>query len=104
MRGGLNGTSFQSGMSFTPTDGDGFYEFKAWARDAANNTELPSVLPEAIAGLDTTNPTGSIVINGGDEFTINSNVTLDLTYVDQTSGVAMVRFGEDTIGGDEPWE
>ncbi|UCC93547.1 MAG: Ig-like domain-containing protein, partial [Thermoplasmata archaeon] len=104
VREGLNGTSTQGSMSFTPTDGDGFYEFKAWARDAANNTEPPTTLPEAMGGIDTADPTGSIVINGGDEFTTNSTVSLALTFDDTTSGVAKVRFADEAIGGDEPWE
>ncbi|MCK4970727.1 MAG: hypothetical protein KAS77_09375, partial [Thermoplasmata archaeon] len=91
-------------VPFTPSDGDGFYEFKAYAIDLVGKSEDPSIEPESMAGLDTTDPTGSIVINGGDEYTGNSTVTLTLTYGDATSGVAGVRFAEEAVGGDEPWD
>jgi hypothetical protein len=41
---------------------------------------------------DTTPPTGSIVINGGDEFTRREGVTLTLTASDPESGVTSMRF------------
>jgi hypothetical protein len=91
-------------VSFRPTDGDGYYEFKAYARDTSGKSEAPSNDPEAMAGYDTLAPTGSISINEGDEYTGDPNVTLHLVYEDSTSGVDKVRFGEETVGGDEPWE
>ncbi|MFX0005997.1 MAG: hypothetical protein ACFFAV_04620 [Candidatus Hermodarchaeota archaeon] len=48
-------------------------------------------------GLDTVNPTGSIVINGGDGWTKSSSVSLTLTYDDITSGVVEVRYSNDAI-------
>ena len=43
--------------------------------------------------LDTTAPTGSIIINGGAAITTTTSVTLTLTYNDATSGVYQVRYG-----------
>jgi hypothetical protein len=55
--------------------------------------------------VDTVAPTGSIVINDGDDITDDPEATLTLTYSDETSGVSQVRFsGDEFIGGDEPWE
>jgi hypothetical protein len=91
-------------LSFSPGDGDGHYQFKAYARDLTGKQEPASMEPEAMNGWDTVNPRGSVVIEGGAAYTNSTSVTLDLTSSDATSGVAKVRFGEDTIGGDEPWE
>jgi hypothetical protein len=54
--------------------------------------------------LDTTRPTGSIVINSGNPtYTTSTSVTLYLTYSDATSGVYQVRYGN---WGESwtPWE
>ncbi|NVM46829.1 MAG: hypothetical protein HWN79_18130, partial [Candidatus Lokiarchaeota archaeon] len=45
--------------------------------------------------LDTTDPTGSIIINDGDAWTTSTSVSLTLTYNDATSGVDQVRFSND---------
>jgi hypothetical protein len=54
--------------------------------------------------LDTTYPTGSIIINNGNPtYTTTTSVTLYLTYNDTTSGVYQVRYGN--AGGTwEAWE
>ncbi len=54
--------------------------------------------------LDTTPPTGSTVINGGDEWTTSTSVTLSLTYSDTKSGVYQVRYSNDGVWDTEPWE
>ncbi|MHA2185536.1 MAG: hypothetical protein ACXAAI_11100, partial [Promethearchaeota archaeon] len=48
-------------------------------------------------GLDTTNPTGSIIINGGDAWTTSIIISLALTYSDATSSVAEVRYSNDGV-------
>jgi hypothetical protein len=45
--------------------------------------------------LDTTDPTGSIIINSDDPWTTSTSVTLTLTYNDATSGVDKVRYSND---------
>jgi hypothetical protein len=54
--------------------------------------------------LDTTPPTGSIIINGGDATTTSTSATLSLTYDDATSGVDKVRYTNNDVWGSEPWE
>jgi len=53
--------------------------------------------------LDTEPPTGSVLINGGDEYSNSSTVHLALDAVDATSGVVQMRFSwNGTWWG--PWE
>jgi hypothetical protein len=55
--------------------------------------------------LDTTPPTGSIVVGSGNpSYTLRTSVTLYLTYLDATSGVYQVRYSNDGIWDTEPWE
>jgi hypothetical protein len=54
--------------------------------------------------IDTTPPSGSITINGGDYFTNSASVTLTLTYDDATSGVDQVRYSNDGVWDTESWE
>ncbi|HRZ83078.1 MAG TPA: formylglycine-generating enzyme family protein [Candidatus Hydrogenedentes bacterium] len=44
---------------------------------------------------DTTPPTGSILVNGGDAFTSTREVTLGLAWADSGTGVARMRFSDD---------
>ncbi|NVM38140.1 MAG: right-handed parallel beta-helix repeat-containing protein, partial [Candidatus Lokiarchaeota archaeon] len=53
--------------------------------------------------IDTTDPTGSIIINSGDTWTNSTSVTLSLTYGDALSGVLEVRYSNDGSTWD-PWE
>ena len=46
--------------------------------------------------LDTTPPTGSIIINGGAAYTTDPNVTLTLSVTDADSGVSQMRFSNDS--------
>ncbi|MDD5687701.1 MAG: T9SS type A sorting domain-containing protein [Elusimicrobia bacterium] len=68
-----------------------------------NGQGLETLANDTIS-LDTSLPAGSIVINSGNpEYTNSINVTLCLTYSDNSSGVDMVRYGN---SGDfwTPWE
>ncbi|MFX1242830.1 MAG: right-handed parallel beta-helix repeat-containing protein, partial [Promethearchaeota archaeon] len=53
--------------------------------------------------LDTTGPTGSIIINDGDIWTNSTSIILSLFYDDITSGVDQVRYSNDSISW-SPWE
>lgn len=88
---------------------------KAWALDAGdggktvyyqvkNTAGLESSTYFDDIGLDMTAPTGSIAINSGDAWTISTTVTLALTYSDDTSGVAEVRYSNDGVWDTESWE
>lgn len=55
--------------------------------------------------LDTTPPSGSIVINSGNPpYVKSTSVTLYLTCIDYTSGVDKVRYSNDGLWDTEPWE
>jgi hypothetical protein len=69
-------------FSFQAADGEGFYEFKAYARDIAGKAEAPSIDPEAEAAMDRTPPVASVLINDGDDYALNSSVILDINYSD----------------------
>lgn len=101
--GALTGTSASGTFPFTPTS-DGHYEFHCMAGDAAGNMETVPVVAEALAGADTAPPTGTILINDGDEWTTSESVTLTLTYSDATSGVSDIRFSNDGTWDTELWE
>lgn len=58
---------------------------------------------DVYAKKDKTPPTGSIVINNGEESTGSISVSLSLTAYDPESGVNEVRFSNNG-GWDKPWE
>jgi hypothetical protein len=96
---------FASGtFPFTCPSGEGIYEFYSIAEDTSNNTELPPIAPDTAAGLDLTEPSGSISINSDDEWATSDSVNLSLTYSDGLSGVARARYSNDGIWDTEPWE
>ena len=86
--------------SWNLTAGDGtktvYYQIKDNA-GLTSSTYLDTII------LSTTPPTGSIVVNGGDAYTISNSVTLSLTYTDPFSGVYQVRFSNDGIWDTEDW-
>jgi hypothetical protein len=53
---------------------------------------------------DITSPTGTVVINGGDPFTTNANVTLTLAATDNSGSVAAMRFSNNGGGNWSSWE
>jgi hypothetical protein len=77
--------------SFTLSEGDGLKTVYAWVIDRAGNISSPR---SASITLDTTPPTGFIVINNGDNYTNNSTVILALTY---DSDVIQVRYSNDNL-------
>jgi hypothetical protein len=83
--------------------GDGNKDVDVQFMDSAGNTSPEWSIYDTIV-LDTTPPTGSIVINDGASTTTSVSVTLSLTYGDATSGVSQVRYSNDGIWDTEPWE
>lgn len=73
-----------------------------WSVDNAGNVESSNILTEI--KLDKTAPVGSVIINGGDAYATSTSVTLTLSTDDATSGVFQVRYSNDGIWDDEPWE
>ncbi|MHA2186549.1 MAG: hypothetical protein ACXAAI_16285, partial [Promethearchaeota archaeon] len=75
------------------TSGDGIKTVYYEIRDNAGLTTQTTDTIE----LDTSGPTGSIIINDNDAWTSATNVILTLTYDDDTSGVDQVRYSNDGI-------
>ena len=76
--------------SLTPGDGQKTVYFQI--KDAEDL--VSSAISDTIA-LDTTSPTGTISINGGDAYAPSATVTLSLTANDAGSGVSQARFSND---------
>ena len=105
-------------MSYHPTLTEGTHSFKvyedvhvivyrywygAW-RPYTSYDYNYDVSNEIYVYIDTSPPTGSIIINGGDTETYSTSVTLTLSYSDSYSGVSQVRYSNDGIFDTEPWE
>ncbi|MBI2550034.1 fibronectin type III domain-containing protein [Candidatus Woesearchaeota archaeon] len=67
---------------------DGAKTIRALIDDGSGNF----LAPQDTITLDGTPPNGTVLINEGDLFTITRTVTLNLTFVDATSGVKDCRF------------
>jgi hypothetical protein len=93
--------SFSSPKTWSLSPGDGGKTVSYQIRD---NVGHVSILYSDTITLDTTAPTGSIVINAGDEFTNSSSVTLTPTANDEGSGVNQVRYSNDGTWDSETWE
>jgi hypothetical protein len=105
-------------MSFNNEEGiytlrESYYSSKSWTLSFGDGTKTVntqffddvslSVTVSDTIILDTTSPTGSIIINNGESSTTSTSVTLTLTANDATSGVYQVRYSNDgTIWSD--WE
>lgn len=83
-----------------PTVSDGIHSFKIRAVDYAGNVGLWSNTVHY--QIDTTCPVGSILVNSGDKFTFNRNVTLSLYAEDGgLSGVNDVCFSSNQVNWTE---
>jgi hypothetical protein len=97
--------AYATTYSFTLTSaGDGAKSVDVQFIDNAHNPTTLWTIWDYIY-LDTTAPTGSIVINPGNPtYTQTTSVTLYLTYSDTLSGVYQVRYSNDGVWDTEPWE
>ncbi len=88
-------------LNWTLSPGDGqktvYYQFMDLA-GLVSETYSASIM------MDTQAPTGSIVIEDGEVYSLEPFVTLGLTSFDATSGVMGVRYSNDGVWDDEPWE
>lgn len=92
----------KASQAFVVPGGDGYKTIRVQYRDAANNT---SDTFRDFIRLDTTPPTGSILINGGDSSTRDRWVSLALSWADPGgAGASRMRFSIDgaTWSGWEP--
>ncbi|MEM2619554.1 MAG: hypothetical protein QW356_08795, partial [Candidatus Hadarchaeales archaeon] len=90
-------------ISGITVSGDGSHTIYVWLVDAAGNVNYSNRSSTTLY-YDATPPTGSIVINNGDTYTNSTSVTLSFTYSDATSDVYQVRYSNDGIWDNEPWE
>ena len=87
-----NWTTISSSVNHTFSGTDGIKTIYVWYRDAAGN--ISNMLSDRII-YDNTLPTGSIIINNGDDFTTVLPVTLTLSASD-SSGVTGYFISNDT--------
>jgi hypothetical protein len=71
------------------------------SKDKAGNVETTKT---QTIKIDKTAPSGSILINNGDAYTISTLATLTFTATDATSGVYQIRFSNDGTWDTESWE
>ena len=94
----MDGDNLVSGTATYTFTGvaDGTYDYNVQCTDEANNTGTDTSTSVIV---DTTDPTGSIIINAGATETNNNAVTLTLTYADTNgSGVSECRYKNETGG------
>ncbi|MBU2565089.1 MAG: PKD domain-containing protein, partial [Candidatus Thermoplasmatota archaeon] len=110
----LSATDAETGVSEMCFSNDGttytawetYATSKAWTLTTGDGTKTVYIKYKNGAGLvssaysdsiilDTTTPTGSIVINSGDTYTTSTSVTLTLSASDATSGVYQMCFSND---------
>jgi hypothetical protein len=77
--------------AYTLPNGDGHKTVRVQFLDKANNR---SVVYSDYILLDTTPPTGSIVINNGALTTTMRDIMLNLTWADAGAGVTRMRFSD----------
>ena len=90
-----------STKSWTLGSGDGLKTVYCQVKD---NADLTSITYTDTIILDTTAPTGSIIINSDNPYTASTAVTLSLTATDSTSGVYKIRVSNDGVWETEEWE
>ncbi len=84
--------SLKATRAYTLPGGDGYKTVRVQFIDIANNRS--AVFSDYIL-LDTTLPTGAILINNNARITASAEVTLNLTYADTGVGVRNMRFSND---------
>jgi hypothetical protein len=84
------GTSAVGFFSFSPSYGEGFYEFYTIANDTDGNGEKPPPSADAICGHDITPPSSSMK-SIVPYWTMMSPLPIDATAIDLYSGVATVE-------------
>ncbi len=91
---GSNWSAWESAVAsraYVLPAGDGYKTVRVQYLDKANNR---SAICSDFIRLDTTAPTGSILINNGASTTTTLSVTLNLTWADAGAGVSRVRFSD----------
>jgi len=94
-----SGTWYTTTAPFTITT-EGTTTVYYRSTDTAGNIETAKT---QTVKIDKTQPTGSIIINDGAASTATTSVTLKLAATDATSGIANVRFSNDSVTY-SPWQ
>ncbi|PJA15529.1 hypothetical protein CO112_03570 [Candidatus Dojkabacteria bacterium CG_4_9_14_3_um_filter_150_Dojkabacteria_WS6_41_13] len=89
---GASWEAYATSKAFTLTGVDGSETIYAKFKDAAGN--VSEVVSDTIV-LDTTGPTGNLVINAGSSLTNDRTLSLTLTSTDELSTVAEMMISED---------
>ena len=92
--------SYGTTKSWTMVSGSGYKT--VWVQFSDNLGNI-SAYSDTI-NLDTSNPSGSFTINGGDSYTGSTTVTLNVAGTDSGSGVSEMRFKENSGGTWSDWE
>ncbi len=95
-------TIFVNGQPLITTEGsNNILEY--WSVDEFGNEELPHKTVTSIE-LDKTPPSGSFLIDFGNQYTNSTSVTLALNASDSLSGVRQIRCSNDGVWDTETWE
>jgi len=84
--------------NLTSGDGAKYVSYEIRDKVGLRKTVFDSII------VDTAPPTGKLSINDGASTTTSRSVTLKLTFSDAGSGVDMVRYTNNNVWGNEPWE
>ena len=82
----LSGTSWSGAISFTFSDGDGYYQFYTVAKDMANNTEIKAKA-DVICGYDSIPPSIDIDVPKDASFLSSKSVSIRWKGIDALSGI-----------------
>ena len=97
---GASWESYATSKAFTLSAGEGVKTVYIKFRDAASNASLPTF---GTITVDTTNPNGSVAINGGDGYTQNLAAVLTLAASDNLGAVSQMRASEDPAFAGVSW-
>jgi hypothetical protein len=92
---------YATSKAWTMTAGDGTKTVYVKFRD---NVNIESSVYSDTITLDTSAPSGSILIDSGVEYTTSTSVTLTLSASDEGSGVSQMVLSNDGVFDTEPWE
>jgi hypothetical protein len=97
-----HGAAWETYVTDFNVTAEGVTTLEYYSVDNADPSNNETVKSETIK-VDKTRPTGSIMIDGGAAYTNESSVVLTLSADDLTSGVAEMRFSNDTVAWSN-WE
>ena len=91
---GLTAEVTRTGLNLTP--GKSYY-FEVRAKNGAGSFSISSFSDGITIQTDTTPPTGTVLINNGDIYTISQTATLTLSASDNSGTVSQMQFSNDGV-------